>query len=52
MIAFWNEFLCFSVLVAYSFLPQSLKDTKFHEEDIKCETLVSYFSSNNLKNLH
>jgi hypothetical protein len=35
--------------VAYSFLPQRLKDTKFHEQNNKCETLVNYFSSKNLK---
>jgi hypothetical protein len=40
---------CLRVIVAYSFLPQRLKVTKFHEENNKCETLVNYFSSKNLK---
>jgi len=33
------ESSCLRVLVAYSFLPQRLKDTKFHEENIKCDSL-------------
>jgi len=30
--------------VAYSFLPQKLKNSKFQEENIKCETLFNLLS--------